>query len=305
MIKSLQSNLEKVIFGKTNKIELVLTCLVAGGHILLEDIPGVGKTILARALAASLGGDFKRIQFTPDLLPADITGTMVFNPKNSNFSFLPGPIFANVVLGDEINRASPRTQSAMLECMSERQVSIDGKTHRLNRPFFFIATENPVEYHGTYPLPEAQLDRFMMRLGIGYPDNATELSILFAQQAAHPLTTLQPIVSLEDLITAQNKVRAVTVSKPVGQYIVALAEATRSHADIALGMSTRGSIMLFRACQALAFIRERDHVLPDDVKALTIPVVAHRLSLAPKAKHSGMSKDILLTSILKKLPVPL
>lgn len=305
MINSLQSNLEKVILGKTNKIELVLTCLVAGGHLLLEDIPGVGKTILARALAASLGGDFKRIQFTPDMLPADITGTMLFNPKSSHFSFHPGPIFANIVLGDEINRASPRTQSAMLECMSERQVSIDGKTHQLHRPFFFIATENPVEYHGTYPLPEAQLDRFMMRLGMGYPDKATELSILFAQQAAHPLTTLQPIVSLEDLITAQDRVRAVTVSKPVGQYIVALAEATRSHADIALGMSPRGSIMLFRACQALAFIRERDHVLPDDVKALTIPVVAHRLSLAPKAKHSGMRKDTLLTSILKELPVPL
>ena len=304
MINSLKSNLEKVILGKTGKIELVLTCLVAGGHLLLEDIPGVGKTILARALAASLGGDFKRIQFTPDLLPADVTGTMVFNPGRSSFSFHPGPVFANIVLGDEINRASPRTQSAMLECMSESQVSIDGKTHQLNRPFMVIATENPVEYHGTYPLPEAQLDRFMMRLEIGYPDKETELGILFAQQKTHPLEHVQSVVSLGDLIKAQDTVRALTVSEPVGRYIIALAEATRSHADIALGMSPRGSLMLFRACQALAWIRSRDHVLPDDVKALAVPVVAHRLALAPKAKHSGQKTESLVSALLEELPVP-
>lgn len=305
MIKSLQKNLEKVILGKSEKLELVLTCLLTGGHLLLEDIPGVGKTVLSRALASSLGGEFKRIQFTPDLLPADITGTMMFNPSTSTFTFHPGPIFTNIVLGDEINRASPRTQSALLECMSERQVTVDGKTHKLERPFMVIATQNPVEYHGTYPLPEAQLDRFMMRLEIGYPDNDTELGILFAQQEIHPLKKLKPVVDINELIKAQEAVRNVAVSQKVGQYIVALANATRSHGDIALGMSPRGALMLFRACQALAWIRNRDHVIPDDVKALAVSVVAHRLTLSPKAKHSGQKATTLIPTILDELHVPI
>ncbi|MEZ4474597.1 MAG: MoxR family ATPase [bacterium] len=300
----LLANLRQVILGKDEVLFLVLVGLVAQGHILMEDVPGVGKTTLARALARSLTLDFKRVQFTPDLMPTDILGGAVLRPADGTFEFRPGPIFTQVLLADEINRASPRTQSALLEAMSEGQVTLDGVTRALPAPFFVIATQNPIEAEGTYPLPEAQLDRFLMRLGLGYPASEQEVALLYDQQTAHPLGRLEAVASAEAVVGLQREARGVEVKRTVGRYVVALVEATRVHADLRLGASPRGSLALFRAAQARALLLGRRYVLPDDVQALAGPVLAHRLELVPEARYAGRDPVQLVQEIVRAVPVP-
>jgi MoxR-like ATPase len=296
-------NLAQVMRGKADVLERLVVALFAGGNVLMEDVPGVGKTTLAKSLARSIRGDFKRVQFTPDLLPTDILGTSVFNPKEAAFNFKEGPVFTNILLADEINRASPRTQSSLLEAMNEGQVTIDGHTHALPSPFLVVATQNPVEYHGTYPLPEAQLDRFALRLELGYPALDAELEVLESQHTRHPLDTLEAVADLEDIRGAQAQVRAVRVERPVSEYIMALVHATREDPRIRLGASTRGALSLYRTAQSLALSRGRDYVLPDDVKALAVQVLAHRLVRDTKARYSGVSKEAVVAELVGRVKV--
>jgi MoxR-like ATPase len=302
-VRSIRDNLARVIRGKSRLEHLVIT-LLAGGNILMEDVPGVGKTTLAKTLARSMRGQFRRVQFTPDLLPSDILGCSVYNPKEGTFDFREGPIFANILLADEINRASPRTQSSLLEAMSECQVTIEGKRYPLPEPFLVIATQNPVEFHGTYPLPEAQLDRFAVQLGMGYPDLDNEVEMVFSQRSRHPIEDVQPVVDLQDVARLQAAVRDVHVDESLARYVVRLIHATREHAHLKLGASPRGSLMLFRIAQATAFVRGRTHVEPDDVKEMAVLVVAHRLVLETKARHAGVSKARIVEDILEATPVP-
>lgn len=306
MIKpaAILDNLEHVIKGKRPQLELLLISILAGGHSLLEDVPGVGKTTLAKSLAKTFGGDFRRVQFTPDLLPTDILGSSIYSPKTGEFDFKPGPIFSHVVLADEINRASPRTQSALLEAMSEGQVTTEGNTVQLPDPFLVIATQNPVEFHGTYPLPEAQLDRFLVRFTMGYPDPDNELVMLTGQKEAHPLATLGSVTTFAELREMRTEVRKVQVSDDISRYVLALIRATREDPRLKLGSSPRGSLALYKACQALAYFHDRDFVTCDDVKTLAGPVLAHRIILETKTKYSGDTAESILEELLDSIAVP-
>jgi len=303
-INQVLDEVETVIIGKRNTIKLVLTAIMSNGHALIDDVPGVGKTTLAKSLAKSLGCTFKRIQFTPDLLPADITGTSIFNQKTSEFEFRRGPIFAQFVLADEINRATPKTQSSLLECMEERQITADGTTYPLPAPFFVIATENTVEYHGTYPLPEAQLDRFMMRLSVGYPEFAQETQILDSQTIEHPLVNVRTILSLEEITRLQRAVKEVHLDPSLRDYIVEVVAATRKHPMVALGASPRGSLNLSHGSRSYAALSGRDYVVPDDVKALAVPVLAHRLILKPEARIRSVSAADVVGEVISSVAVP-
>jgi len=301
----LQSSIGAVLLGKPDVIRLSLTALLAEGHLLLEDVPGVGKTLLAKALARSMACTFHRIQFTPDLLPGDLLGTSIFHQPSGQFVFQPGPIFAQVILADEINRATPRTQSALLEAMSERQVTLDAKTHPLGPPFFVVATQNPYEFEGTYPLPESQLDRFLLRVRIGYPDRAAERDLLKQHRRGEPVESMQPVVQADEVLALQTRVREVKVADPLADYILEIVEATRVHPDIALGASTRAALGLYRATQAAALIDGRDYVVPDDVKKLAVPVLAHRMM--SKRWSQGIRDDaatLAINEILQRTPVP-
>lgn len=293
-----------MILGKPEAVEHLLIALLAGGHILMEDVPGVGKTTLARALSLSLRGGFSRIQFTPDLLPADVLGVSIYNAQSQSFEFKKGPIFANVLLADEINRASPRTQSALLQAMSESRATIDGTTYELGAPFTVIATQNPVEFHGTYPLPEAQLDRFLLQTSLGYPTPEVEVQVLFEQSKTHPLENLEPVLDGEDVVRLQNQAAEVKVEESVARYMVSLVEATRRHPAVSVGASPRGSLALFRACRARALMQGRDFVLPDDVKALARVTLSHRLVLDVKARYSGIQSQDIVQEILSQTSVP-
>jgi len=303
--KQILANVERVIVGKRRQIILALVSWFCEGHILLEDVPGVAKTMLARALAASVGCTFKRIQCTPDLLPTDVTGASVFNPRTTEFEFRPGPIFAQIVLADEINRATPRTQSALLEAMAEGRVTVDGVTHTLAPPFLVIATQNPIDHEGTFPLPEAQLDRFLMRFSLGYPSLDEELKMLDMLQRRHPIEDLQPVATAEDLRAVQQAVRHIHVDAKVRRYLAEIVHATRKCDDLALGASPRASIALFRCAQALAAISGRDYVLPDDVKRVAEPVLAHRLLLKPESRLRKVRVAELLEHIMDQVPVPM
>jgi MoxR-like ATPase len=294
----------KVIVGKRQVVEEALAALIAQGHVLVEDVPGVGKTMLAKSLATSMGCSFKRIQFTPDLLPSDVTGISVYNQKTSDFQFRPGPVMSQVVLADEINRATPKTQSALLEAMEERQVTVDGVTHHLQHPFLVVATQNPIEYEGTFPLPEAQLDRFLMRISLGYPDFMEEMSIIERQEVVHPIESLQPVATPGEIVRLQEAAKSVYVDRLIRQYIVTLTEATRNHRDVTLGASPRASLGMFRAARALALVRDRDYVIPDDVKLLAPNIIAHRLVLSPAARMRGVKDVDVVTSLLSNTPVP-
>lgn len=297
-------NVEQVIVGKHYEVQLALIALICRGHLLIEDVPGVGKTTLAKSLARSLGCTFKRMQFTPDLLPSDVTGVSIYNQKSAEFEFRPGPVMAQIVLADEVNRATPKTQSALLEAMEENQITVDGVTRALPVPFLVMATQNPIEYEGTFPLPEAQLDRFMMRLSLGYPSAADELVVLTAQQQAHPLDALEQVVSLEDLLQLQQEVRGVYVDRLVSEYIVAVVTATREHQEVYLGASPRGSLALYRASQARAMMYGRDYVIPDDVKELGEPTLAHRLIVSPAARIRNVDPRQIIEEIVEAVPVP-
>jgi len=292
-------NVERVIVGKRDVIELLMVALLCEGHVLIEDVPGTGKTMLARAVAASLGLSFKRLQCTPDLLPNDITGVSIFNQRSGEFEFRPGPAFAHVLLADEINRATPRTQSALLESMGEGQVSVDGLTHQLNRPFLVLATQNPIEYEGTFPLPEAQLDRFLLKLSVGYPSLADEGQILLNLQREHPIAAVEQVVDGSRLLDLQRQVWEVHVDETLRDYIVQLVHATRDHGDLALGASPRGSLALFKTAQALAALRGRDFVIPDDVKMLAVPTLVHRLIVRPESALRGYTADRVLGDLLR------
>jgi len=297
-------NIEKAIQGKDEVVRLSLVALVAEGHLLLEDVPGVGKTMMAKSLAKTLGCSWQRIQFTPDLLPSDVTGVNVWNKTTGAFGFKPGAVFANICLGDEINRASPKTQSALLECMEERQVTVDGVSHILERPFMVIATQNPIEHEGTYPLPESQLDRFMMRLSIGYPNRESELEILETHGTRSPLEELNAVTDAGEVITLTKMAHAVHVAPTLKHYIVELAESTRDHPDVYLGVSPRASLYLLKAARAMAASRGRDYVVPDDIKDLAVPVLAHRILLSPEAQMRGASAEDVLESLLGRVPIP-
>lgn len=296
-------NVERVIVGKSDVVELLLIALLCDGHVLLEDVPGVGKTMLARALAVSLGVAFKRIQCTPDLLPGDVTGVSIFNQQSRQFEFLPGPAFANVLLADEINRATPRTQSALLEAMGERQVTVDGVTRPLARPFLVLATQNPVEYEGTFPLPEAQLDRFLLKVSLGYLEVGQEKALLQHLRRQHPIETLQPVTEGAAIVALSEAVWEVHVDDTIRDYIVKLVHATRQHPDLLLGASPRGSLALFRGSQALAALRGRDYVLPDDVKRLAPLVLAHRCIVQPESALRGRTASAIVDDLLRQTPL--
>lgn len=304
VVERILNNIEKVMIGKRNVAELSLVALLAEGHVLLEDVPGVGKTMMVRTLAKSVGANFKRIQFTPDLLPSDVTGVSIYNPKEMEFQFRPGPVMGNIILADEINRTSPKTQSALLEAMEEASVTIDGVTYRLEKPFFVMATQNPIEYEGTYPLPEAQLDRFLLKMRMGYPGQDEEIEVLNRVQKAAPIEKIESVISLEQLRQLQMQVKDVHVDETMKQYIVAIANETRNHENVYMGVSPRGSIALMKAAQAHAFMYGRDYVLPDDIQVLLPAVFAHRIVLKSEAKYSGISTDKLLDRILGLVPVP-
>jgi MoxR-like ATPase len=304
-VTPLIENVEQVIVGKRLAIEYIMVAMLCEGHVLLEDVPGSGKTMLARSIATSLGISFKRIQCTPDLLPNDITGVSVFNQKNGEFEFKPGPIFVNILLADEINRATPRTQAALLEAMQEQQVTVDGVTRDLPRPFLVLATQNPIEYEGTFPLPEAQLDRFLMRLSVGYPSRTDERQILTNLWREHPITKIGRVVDGKQLSALQKRVWDVNVDATLQEYIVTLAEATRTHSDLVLGVSPRGSLALLKGAQALAAIRGRDYVIPEDIKNLVPLTLAHRLILKPEAELRGRTARMILEDILEKTPLNL
>lgn len=305
VVERIVRNLETVIRGKPEVVRQLVIAMMAGGHVLMEDVPGVGKTTLAKALALSIDGEFRRIQFTPDLLPADILGVSVLRPETGTFEFKKGPVFANILLADEVNRASPRTQSSLLEAMNEAQATVDGQTWPLPRPFMVIATQNPVEYQGTYPLPEAQLDRFAIQIELGYPSADVEVDVLFDQAKAHPIDSLPPVVHSSQIVELQDAVRAVRVERVVASYIVDLVTRTRSHPSLALGVSPRGSLALFRLAQACALLRGRDYCMPDDVKAMAPITLAHRVSLDVKARYSGTSRTDVVREVLAQTPVPI
>ena len=297
-------NVERVIVGKNAEVKLSLVAMLSKGHILVEDVPGVGKTVLAKSLARSLGCSFKRIQFTPDLLPSDVTGVSIYNQSSGEFEYRPGPVTAQVVLADEINRATPKTQSSLLEAMEERQTTVDGVTYPLPEPFLVLATENPIEYEGTFPLPEAQLDRFLLRLSLGYPDKSDEVAILQDQHRAHPLDSLEAVVSAAEFVQAQEEVKAVHVDQVLVEYIVSLSIATREHEDVYLGASPRGSLGLYRASQAYAAMADRDYVTPDDVKAVAVSVLSHRLILNASARMKQSDARSVVADVLSRVPVP-
>jgi len=303
LASQLKNSVQRVIIGKDSVIEQCLVCFLAGGHLLIEDVPGTGKTTLAKALALSTQLTFRRIQLTPDLLPSDITGAYIYNQKTSDFDFKKGPIFTHILLADEINRATPRTQSSLLEAMEEHQVTVEGITTPLEEPFFVIATQNPVEYQGVYKLPEAQLDRFMMRISLGYLPPEKEVQMLLDQMLQHPITTITPVVGREEILELQRAIRHVKVSGPILEYIVALGDATRRHGDFLLGASPRGALGLLRTSQALAFLRGREYVIPDDVKELFVPLLSHRVYLKPHLKVSGLTEKEVLTALLHEVPI--
>ena len=298
-------NLETVIIGKHTHIELLMVALLCQGHVLLEDVPGTGKTMLARAVAASMGLDFKRLQCTPDLLPNDITGVEIFNQQSSTFEFQPGPVFVNILLADEINRATPRTQAALLEAMQEGQVTMSGVTRKLPAPFLVLATQNPIEYEGTFPLPEAQLDRFLMRMSLGYPAEADEIAILRNQRKQHPIETLGQVVDGAELLALRDAVTEVHVDATLEKYILAIVQATRAHPDVALGASPRGSLALYKTAQALATLRGRDYAIPDDIKVLTPLTLAHRLLIKPESQLRGRTPTSILAEILERATLKL
>jgi MoxR-like ATPase len=297
-------NVEQVIIGKRSAVDLLLVALLCRGHVLLEDVPGVGKTVLAKSLARSIGCSFKRIQFTPDLLPSDVTGVSIFNQQTNQFEFRPGPVIAQIVLADEINRATPKTQSALLESMEEQQITVDGVTHPLPEPFIVLATQNPIEYEGTFPLPEAQLDRFLLRIHLGYPQKSEEIDILESQRTRHPLQTLNQVITAEKLIEMQQQIKDVYVDPAIKEYIVSVTSATRHHDDVYLGASPRGSLALYRTAQAAAAISGRDFVTPDDVKALAESVLGHRLIINPAARMRNIMAGAVINDVLNAVPVP-
>ncbi len=302
--EKLITNIEKVIIGKRQTVEMAVIGLLCEGHLLIEDVPGVGKTMLARSMAKSLGCTFRRIQFTPDMLPSDVTGVSVFNQVSREFEFRPGPVMAQVVLADEINRATPKTQAALLEAMEERQITVEGITHTLPTPFLVLATQNPIEYEGTFPLPEAQLDRFLFRIGLGYPSDTEEIRIMENQQQAHPIAGLEAVVGPEEIAAAQAAVRQVFISEAVKRYIVELVRATRQHPDTYLGASPRGSLALYRGGQARAAVQGREYVLPDDIKALAEAALAHRIILTPAARLGDVTAEQVVGEILESTPIP-
>jgi MoxR-like ATPase len=297
------ANVERVIIGKHVEVRMALVALLCEGHILIEDVPGVGKTMLAKAISKSIGCSFRRIQFTPDLLPSDVTGLSIFNQKTQEFEFRPGPIFAQVVLADEINRATPKTQSALLECMEEHQATIDGTTHQMPSPFLVMATQNPIEYEGTFALPEAQLDRFMIRLRLGYPKPMEEIVILDEQKRMHPIEDIRQVLSVEELRQMQSGVKEIYVDQAVAEYIVRLVTATREHPDVYLGASPRGSIGLYHASQAYAALEGRDYVIPDDIKQLAVAVLAHRLIVKSQASLREVDPDSIVREVLAQVPI--
>ena len=302
--KKLIDNLEKVIVGKRNTLDLVVIGLLCQGHVLIEDVPGVGKTVLARSLAKSLGCSFNRLQFTPDMLPSDVTGVSIFDQSKRTFEFRPGPIFSQIVLVDEINRATPKTQAALLEAMEEKQVTVDGVTHPLPNPFMVLATQNPIEYEGTFPLPEAQLDRFLMRVRLGYPNPTEEIEVLDRQQLRHPIETLEAVIEVGELLEAMEEIKKIYVSESIKRYAVDLINRTRENNDVYLGASPRGSLALYRTGQASAALAGRDYVLPDDVKKLAVPVLGHRVIVGPAARLRELSAEKIVQEILEELPVP-
>ena len=304
-VADLENNMQQVVLGKPEVVRMCLVALLAGEHVLLEDVPGVGKTLVGKALAKSVRGDFCRIQFTPDLLPSDIIGSSIFNTKNSEFVFDRGPIFSNIILADEINRTPPRTQSALLEAMSDSQVSVDGDTHQLPKPFLVIATQNPFEFEGTYPLPESQLDRFLLRTSMGYPDRENELQVLVSHRDGEPVEALTPAIDTQQVVALQDSVRKVTVDESICEYVLNIAEATRNCDDLHVGVSTRGALSLYRAAQAQATVEGREYVVPDDVKRLALPVLAHRV-IAKGYLHGGHREAVeaLIRRLVEEAPVP-
>lgn len=303
-IDRIRQNLAAVIQGKTSAIDLLLAALLAQGHVLIEDLPGLGKTTLAKGLAKSIAADFRRVQFTPDLLPTDIVGGSVYHAQDGTFNFHRGPIFTHILLADEINRASPRTQSSLLEAMAENQVTIEGVGHELPALFMVVATQNPIEFHGTYPLPEAQLDRFMIRMTLGYADESAETAILYAQQQQHPIDRLQNVLSVPQLLAMQQAVKQIHVADEIGHYITALVRQTRQHPQVQVGASPRGGLALFRLAQAIAYMKGQNHVRPEEVQACAIAVLAHRLVLDTKARYSGVSREAVVQEILRQIPTP-
>jgi MoxR-like ATPase len=304
-IEKILLNIEKVMIGKRNVAELSLVALLADGHVLLEDVPGVGKTMMVRALAKSVNANFRRIQFTPDLLPSDVTGVSIYNPKEMEFQFRPGPIMGNIILADEINRTSPKTQSALLEGMEEASVTIDGVTHKLGKPFFVMATQNPIEYEGTYPLPEAQLDRFLLKMKMGYPEMHEEMDVLNRAQKIPPIEDLHSVIDLEGLRNLQKEIKEVFVDDTIKRYIVEIVHQTRGHGDVYLGASPRGSIALMKAAQGYAYMYGRNFVLPDDIQYLAPFVLAHRLIMKSEAKFEGISAEEVINWLVAKIPVPI
>lgn len=302
--QTIVDNVKRVMIGKDRAVELGIIALLCHGHVLIEDVPGVGKTMLARSIARSVGCQFKRIQFTPDLLPTDVTGVSIYNQKTGDFEFREGPIISQLVLADEINRATPKTQSALLEAMEERQVTVEGITHMVPLPFMVMATQNPIEYEGTFPLPEAQLDRFLLMITLGYPTLEEELSIMENQRLAHPIDSLKAVSTADEITGVQNAVKEVYVDDLIKRYIVTIVESTRDNSDISLGSSPRGSLALFRGAQAMALIRGRDYALPDDVKELAVPVISHRIIVSPAARMRGVHGTDVIRELVEQVPVP-
>ena len=303
-VQAVLNNIDKVMIGKREMAELSVVALLSGGHVLLEDVPGVGKTMMVRALAKSVGADFKRIQFTPDLLPSDVVGVSIYNPKTMQFEFRPGPIVGNIVLADEINRTSPKTQAALLESMEEASVTVDGETVQIPKPFFVMATQNPIEYEGTYPLPEAQLDRFLLKIKMGYPSEQQEVEVLRRAESKAPITTIESVITVQELIELQQQVQQIHVSDRVKEYIVHIARATRLHPRVYLGVSPRASIALMKACQAYAFMHNRDFVTPDDVQYLAPFVFSLRIILQSDARYEGLTTEVIMQQVLQKQSVP-